>query len=152
MYLLIKTINIVAQAKHGDTVKVHYTGRLEDGTVFDSSENQNPLEFTLGEGRVIKGFEEAVDGMNTGETRTTTIPAEEAYGERRDEMVFELERDQLPPEIDPEVGQQLQMQLQNGENIPVVVAGLNDDSITIDANHPLAGKTLVFDIELVGIA
>lgn len=151
MYLLIKTTSIVAQAKHGDTVKVHYTGRLEDGTVFDSSENQSPLEFTLGEGRVIKGFEEAVDGMNTGETRTTTIPADEAYGERREEMVFELERDQLPPEIDPEVGQQLQMQLQNGENIPVVVAGLKDESITIDANHPLAGKTLVFDIELVGI-
>ena len=142
----------MAQAKHGDTVHVHYTGRLEDGTVFDSSENQAPLEFKLGEGRVIKGFEEVVDGMQAGESRTTSIPPEEAYGERREDMVFSLEREQLPENLDPEVGQQLQMQLQNGENIPVVVAAISDDDVTIDANHPLAGKTLVFDIELVGIA
>jgi peptidylprolyl isomerase len=139
----------VAKAKKGDNVKVHYTGRLEDGTVFDSSHDREPLEFTLGEGQVIQGFETAVDGMAEGETKTTKIPAEEGYGDRREEMVIELERGKVPSDIQPEVGQNLQIQLQNGEQLPVVVTAVEDEKVVIDANHPLAGKTLVFDIELV---
>jgi peptidylprolyl isomerase len=139
----------VAKAKKGDNVKVHYTGRLEDGTVFDSSHDREPLEFTLGEGQVIQGFEMAIDGMSEGETKTTTIPADEGYGDRRDEMVIELDRGKVPSDIEPEVGQNLQIQLQNGEQLPVVVTAVEDEKVIIDANHPLAGKTLVFDIELV---
>lgn len=142
----------MAQAKAGDTVQVHYTGKLKDGTVFDSSKDRQPLEFRLGEGSVIAGFEQAVDGMETGQTVTTTVDPENGYGERREDMVLQVESNQLPEDLDPEVGQQLQLQLQNGQQVPVVVTNVENGTVTIDANHPLAGETLVFDIELIGVS
>lgn len=140
----------MAQAKNGDTVRVHYTGRLDDGTVFDSSRGREPLEFTLGAQQVIPGFEQAVDGLSPGEERTVEIPADRAYGARRDEMLLTVGRDQFPDEIQPEVGQQLQMS-QDGQVAVVTVAGVTDSDVTLDANHPLAGKDLTFDVQLVEI-
>ncbi|CAM3353017.1 FKBP-type peptidyl-prolyl cis-trans isomerase [Rhodothermus bifroesti] len=142
----------MAHAKAGDHVKVHYTGRLSDGTVFDSSRDREPLEFTLGIGEVIPGFEQAVLGMEPGETKTVTIPAEEAYGPRREDMIIEVSRDQVAPGLQLAIGQQLQLRLQDGRVIPVVVADLSEETVTIDANHPLAGEDLTFEIELVAIA
>ncbi len=139
------------QAKDGDTVRVHYTGTLEDGTVFDSSVEREPLEFTLGEGTLITGFEEAVKGMQVGQSITVTIPAEEAYGPYLDDLVLVIERDQLPEDLDPEVGQQLQMQQTSDRTILVIVTDVSETTITVDANHPLAGKDLTFEIELVEI-
>jgi FKBP-type peptidyl-prolyl cis-trans isomerase 2 len=140
----------MAQAQTGDTVRVHYTGRLDGGEVFDSSRGRDPFEFTLGEGQVIPGFDRAVTGMEPGDEKTVTIPSDQAYGERRDEMVGEVPRAQFPPHIDPQVGQQLQMQ-QEGQNFVVTVAEVSDDAVKLDANHPLAGKDLTFDLELVEI-
>lgn len=140
----------MAQAKSGDTVRVHYTGRLEDGSVFDSSRGREPLEFVLGARQVIPGFEEAVDGLSPGEERTVSIPVDRAYGPRREEMVLVVARDQFPDDIEPEVGQQLQMS-QDGQVAIVTVTGVSDAEITMDANHPLAGKDLTFDVELVEI-
>ncbi len=141
----------MTQAKNGDTVKVHYTGKLDNGNVFDTSENREPLEFTLGEGQVIPGFENAVVGMQPGESKTTAIPAEEAYGEHHEEMVIQVPRDQFPPDVQPEVGQQLQVRQQNGQSFVVNVTDVSDDTVTLDANHPLAGENLTFDISLVEI-
>ncbi len=141
----------MTQAQHGDTVKVHYTGTLEDGTVFDSSEGHDPLEFTLGSGQVIVGFEEAVTGMKSGDKKKVNIPADKAYGQRNEEMVLQAPRDQVPTDIDPEVGQQLQMGGPNGETVVVRVAEVTDEHVVLDANPPLAGKDLTFDIELVAI-
>ncbi len=141
----------MTQAQHGDTVKIHYTGTLEDGTVFDSSEGNDPLEFTLGSGQVIVGFEEAVTGMKSGDKKKVDIPADKAYGQRNDEMVLKAPRDQVPSDIDPEVGQQLQMGGPNGETVVVRVTEVTDEHVTLDANPPLAGKDLTFDIELVAI-
>lgn len=138
-------------AKQGDKVKVHYTGRLKDGTVFDSSENREPLEFTIGNGQMIPGFEKAVDGMSVGEERTAEIVADEAYGQRQDNMVVNVPKEQVPSDIKPEVGQQLAIN-RGGQNIPVVVADVTETEVILDANHPLAGKDLVFDIKLVDIA
>ncbi len=141
----------MAQAKQGDEVKVNYTGRLDDGTVFDSSEGREPLAFTVGGGQVIPGFEAAVDGMVVGDSKTITIPCAEAYGPYREDMVLTVPREQLPEGLNPEVGQQLQMG-QSQENMLIVsVTGVSDESITLDANHPLAGKDLTFDVELVAI-
>lgn len=142
----------MAKVKQGDAVQVHYTGKLEDGTVFDTSEGNDPLTFTVGEQKVIPGFERAVQGMEPGQTKTAELSPEQAYGPRREDMVTEMERDQIPEDVDPEVGQQLQLRLQNGRTIPVVITDVADGTVTIDANHPLAGKTLVFDIELVDIS
>jgi FKBP-type peptidyl-prolyl cis-trans isomerase 2 len=142
----------VAQVKEGDEVQVHYTGKLEDGTVFDTSEDGEPLSFTVGENKVIPGFEEAVTGMEPGDSKTTEVEPEEAYGEHRDDMVMEMERDQIPQDVDPEVGQQLQLRLENGQTVPVLITALGEDTVTIDANHPLAGRTLLFEIELVDVA
>lgn len=142
----------MVQAKSGDTVKIHYTGRLEDGTVFDSSANREPLEFTLNGGQVIPGFEQAVLGMSPGESKTEKIPMDQAYGPHRSEMVLEVNREQMPPELQPEVGQQLQVQQPDGQTIPVFVTEVTDSTVTLDANHPLAGEDLTFDIELVEIA
>jgi peptidylprolyl isomerase len=139
-------------AKNGDSVKIHYTGTLEDGTTFDSSQGRDPLEFTLGGGQVIVGFEEAVTGMTTGEKKKVTIPADKAYGQRNEEMVITAPRDQVPPEIDPEVGQQLQMAGPDNQPIVVQIIEVTDEHIILDANPPLAGKDLIFDIELVTIA
>ncbi|MFO7606567.1 MAG: peptidylprolyl isomerase [Desulfurivibrionaceae bacterium] len=141
----------MSQAKNGDTVKINYKGSLDDGTVFDSSEGREPLSFTLGGGQVIPGFEEAVEGMAVGESKSVNIPAEKAYGPRNEEMVIEAPRDQVPPEINPEVGLKLQMAGPNEEVVVVEVTEVTDTHIKLDANPPLAGKDLNFDIELVAI-
>ena len=140
----------MAQAQSGHKVRIHYVGRLEDGSVFDSSEGRSPLEFTLGENQVIPGFEDAVSGMEPGQETTVTIPSDRAYGQHKAELVFEVPREQFPDDVDPQIGQQLQMT--NGNQTAVVtVAALADDSVRLDANHPLAGKDLTFDISLVEI-
>lgn len=139
------------KAKPGDTVRVHYTGKLDDGEVFDSSEDREPLEFTVGQGSVIPGFENAVEGMEPGEQKTETIPCEQAYGERRDELVIDVKREQLPSDLKPEVGQRLSVVQKSGQSIPVVVAAVDEDNVRLDANHPLAGQDLTFTIRLVEI-
>lgn len=137
--------------KEGDTVTVHYTGTLNSGEVFDSSKDREPLSFTLGQGQLIAGFEKAVIGLSVGDTTTTNIPATEAYGERNPEMIVEVPKNQLPTEIEAKVGVQLQLNQPNGQAIPVQITEVNEDTITIDANHPLAGKNLSFEIEIVSI-
>lgn len=139
-------------AKKGDNVKVHYTGRLKDGTIFDSSEGREPLGFQVGAGQMIKGFDAAVDGLEMGKKVTAEIPAAEAYGDVNEELYFDVPKDNLPPDLKPEVGQQLAMTQPNGEQVPVKVKEVKDEIVVIDANHDLAGKDLVFDIELVEIA
>ena len=141
----------MTQAKQGDTVKVHYTGRLEDGTRFDSSEGREPIELTLGAGGIIPGFETSVVGMTPGETKTVTIPSDEAYGDRRNEMVQQVDRSQIPPEVDLKPGAQLRATGSDGRQFLVRVLEVADESVTIDANHPLAGQDLTFEIELVEI-
>ncbi len=141
----------MAEARAGDTVKVHYTGKLDDGTVFDSSEGRDPLEFKLGEGHVIPGFEKAVEGMKTGESETVTIEAEDAYGPYQDEMVFRVSSDEMPEDLDPKVGEQLQMRQSDGGMVAVTVKGIDEKEVALDANHPLAGEALTFEIELVEI-
>ena len=140
-----------ATANDGNTVKVHYTGTLEDGTTFDTSVGSEPLEFTLGESRMIPGFEGAVKGMQVGQSKTVVIPAEEAYGPYRDDLVLVIKRDQLPEGMDPEVGQQLPMQQTGGGTVVVIVTDVSEETITVDANHRLAGKDLIFELELVEI-
>ena len=140
------------KAEKGDKVKVHYKGTLEDGTVFDSSENRDPLEFTIGSGQLIPGFDKGVTGMEINEKKTINIPAAEAYGERKDNLVLDIPKADLPEGLSPEEGQQLQMKNQEGQSFVVTVTDIQDSSITIDANHPLAGKDLTFDIELVEIS
>ncbi|NLE29734.1 MAG: peptidylprolyl isomerase [Phycisphaerae bacterium] len=142
----------MTQAKEGNTVKVHYTGKLEDGTIFDSSRDSEPLEFTLGAGQIIPGFEQAVIGMDIGDSKTVTIVPEQGYGNHMDEMVMSVKRDQLPPDLDPKVGLQLQSQQRNGQIVTFIITEVNESAITVDANHPLAGKTLIFDIELLDVA
>ena len=142
----------MGQAKSGDTVKIHYIGKLSDGTVFDSSVNREPLEFTLSQGQVIPGFDQAVVGMNLGETKTETIPMDQAYGPYREDMVLEISKQQMPQDLQPEVGQQLQIQQPDGQTIPVMVTEVTDSTVTLDANHPLAGEDLTFEIQLVEIA
>jgi peptidylprolyl isomerase len=141
----------MAGAKYGDTVRVHYTGKLDDGTVFDSSTGRNPLQFTLGEGRIIPGFEKAVVGMNPGESKTVKVPADQAYGPYRKEMVVVVDRDQIPADLKPKVGQELQIRQADGQIIKVTVTDVSISSVTLDANHPLAGKDLTFDIQLLEI-
>jgi peptidylprolyl isomerase len=141
----------MAQAQLGDTVQVHYTGKLPDGTSFDSSLQRDPLQFTLGQGEIIPGFEQAVVGMAPGESKTETVPSDQAYGPHRPEMVVAVDREQLPSDLQPTVGQQLQMRKQDGTAVPVVVSEISDSQVTLDANHPLAGQDLIFDITLVAI-
>ncbi|MDJ0601236.1 MAG: peptidylprolyl isomerase [Crocosphaera sp.] len=141
----------MVQAKLGDTVKVNYTGKLQDGTVFDSSVNRDPLQFSLGEGQVIAGFEEAVVGMSPGDSKSVIIPSEQAYGPYQEELVIVVDETQMPSDLSVEVGQQLQMRHSSGQAVPVMVTNISDDKVTLDANHPLAGKDLTFDIELVTI-
>ncbi|MFZ5776226.1 MAG: FKBP-type peptidyl-prolyl cis-trans isomerase [Thermodesulfobacteriota bacterium] len=142
----------MSAAKTGDSVSIHYTGTLTDGTVFDSSAGREPLQFTIGSGMVIPGFDAAVNGMQVGETKKVTIPCAEAYGERNEELIIQVPRDQVPPEINPEIGQKLQMGGPNGQLVVVSVTEVTDQAVTLDANPPLAGKDLVFDLELVAIA
>ncbi len=141
----------MSEAKNGHQVKVHYTGKLNDGSVFDSSEGKDPLVFTLGEGRMIAGFEKAVLGMKVGEKTTAEIPSAEAYGDHNEEMVISVSKDKIPADINPEVGLQLSIKQADGSAVPVVVTEVTDENIELDANHPLAGKDLVFDIELVSV-
>ncbi len=137
-------------AKNGDTVQLNYVGKLADGSVFDSSEGREPLQFTLGQGQIIPGFEKAVLGMKVGEKKTVTIPMDQAYGPHRDDLVIQVARKQLPSGANPQVGKQLPM-VSNNRLVMVTVLKIEGDTITIDANSPLAGKDLTFEIELVSI-
>lgn len=141
----------MTQAKSGDTVRIHYTGTLDDGTQFDSSAGGEPLEFALGGGQVIPGFDSAVDGMAVGENKTVTIAPDEAYGQRHEQLVQQVSRDALPDDMEPAVGMHLQSQSPDGQIMNLVVTEVADDTITVDANHPLSGQALTFDIELVEI-
>lgn len=142
----------MSTAAAGSKVKIHYTGRLEDGTVFDSSKDRDPLEFEVGSGQVIPGFDDAVEGMGAGDEKTVTIPAVDAYGPRRQELVLDVPGDQLPDELEPAPGQQLQMQTPDGQTFQVTVTDVTETGVQVDANHPLAGKDLTFDILVVGVA
>lgn len=139
------------QAQEGDKVRIHYTGKLTDGTVFDSSAGRDPLEFILGSGMVIPGFDDAVDGLEVGATITAIIPAEKAYGPRREEMIARIDRAQFGEEMELALGQKYVLPQPNGGQAILVVTELNDTHVTLDGNHELAGKDLVFDIELVEI-
>ncbi|MBI1358462.1 MAG: peptidylprolyl isomerase [Acidobacteria bacterium] len=141
----------MAEAKQGDTVRVHYTGTLASGEVFDSSRERDPLEFQLGAGMVVPGFDAAVNGMSEGETVRRTIPAAEAYGPRRDDLTVKVERERVPENVQLEIGGRLQIQTPDGRVAAVTVTEITDDSVHLDANHPLAGKDLTFEIELVEV-
>ncbi len=138
------------QAKRGDTVHVHYKGTLDDGSVFDTSEGHDPISFTLGEGDVIPGFENAIEGMSIGDKKTSRMEPGDAYGDRREELVFTVGKDQMP-EGEVEVGDMLQVGFPDGSSSAVTVAAVTDSSVHLDANHPLAGKALTFELQLVGI-
>lgn len=142
----------MSQAKKGSVVKVHYTGTLTDETVFDSSRERDPLEFTVGAGQMIQGFDTAVEGMAVGESKKVNIPSEEAYGPRRDEAVFNVPMEKMPEGLKPEVGMQLEASQQDGQRQLLTIAEVKDTEVVLDANHPLAGKDLVFDIELVEVS
>ncbi len=141
----------MSHAKSGDTVKIHYTGTLDDGTEFDSSAGREPLEFEVGGGQVIPGFDKAVEGMAVGDSKSVRIEAEEAYGPRHDQLVQEVDRSLLPEDLDPKEGMALQSSSPDGQVTQFMVTAVSDDTITVDANHPLAGQALSFDIELVDI-
>ena len=141
----------MTQAQVGDMVKVHYTGRLTDGTTFDTSLERDPLEFTLGEGELIAGFEQAVLGMAAGESKTTTIPADQAYGPHHAERMIDVERHHLPSDLQPEIGQRLEMTRPDGTTLSVMITTVTETQVTLDANHPLAGQDLIFDITLLEI-
>lgn len=138
--------------KSGDTVKVHYHGKLSNGETFDSSEGRDPLEFKVGTGNVIAGFDNGVLEMKPGDKKTLEIPVDEAYGPRNDELVLEFPNEKLPEDMKPEKGMQLQLSGQDGQVYPVVVTEVKEEGVVLDANHPLAGEALVFDVELVEIA
>ena len=139
------------QAQNGDKVKVHYHGKLRSGETFDSSEGREPLEFTVGSGQVIKGFDDGVSGMQVGDKKTVEINVEDAYGEKSEDMIIEFPKEQFPGDMNPEIGQQLMMSNGSGQSFPVTITEVRDDSVLLDANHPLAGQDLIFDIELVEI-
>lgn len=141
----------MAQAKQGDRVKVHYMGKLEDGTVFDTSQERHPLQFTIGNGQVIVGFEQAVIGMKIGESKVAKIPMDQAYGPRRDDLVVTMDRSKLPDGLNPAVGQRLEITQTDDQVSLVTVIGATESSLTLDANHPLAGKELTFDLQLLEI-
>ena len=142
----------MAQARMGDRVVVHYTGKLADGTVFDSTRDDEPLEFTLGGKEVIPAFEQAVVGLAPGESRTTTVPAAEAYGPRREELEAHVERRRFPGRPDFKVGQQIKINQKDGQALVATVVAVTATTVTLDANHPLAGKDLTYAITLVSIA
>jgi len=141
----------MSKPKRNDKVRVHYTGRLDDGSVFDTSQGAEPLEFTIGANQVITGFENAVKEMEVGEKKTIKIPADEAYGPRREDLVIKVERAKFPPHITPEVGMHLQITQSGGSILNVLISEVTDEYVTLDANHPFAGKDLTFDLELVSI-
>jgi len=139
----------MTQAKEGDMVKVHYTVKLGDGMVIGSTTNHEPLQFTVGEGQILPGFEQAVVGMNPGESKTIKVPADQAFGPHLDEMVVVIDRARLPEEFNPKIGEQVQFRQEDGQIATVLVTNVSELSITIDANHPLAGKDLTFDIQFI---
>ena len=139
------------KVKEGDTVKVHYTGTLKDGSVFDSSKGKEPLEFTVGKGRLIPDFEKAVVGMGVGDSKSIQVAAENAYGHRRDELVITVPRSDLPEDLPVEMGKRLQMRQSNGQIVILTVADVTESGVTLDANHALAGKDLNFEMQLVEI-
>ena len=141
----------MAQAQAGNKVKVHYTGRLDDNSIFDSSEGNDPLEFIVGQGQVIDGFDQAVLGLETGQSTTVHIEPENAYGERREQLIFVIDRKELPIDIDPQPNQRFQMRNEAGQELVVTVTDVSDNTVTFDGNHPLAGKALTFDIQLVEV-
>jgi peptidylprolyl isomerase len=141
----------MGQAKNGSKVKLHFTGKLDDGTVFATSTDSQPVEFTLGQNQVLPGLEEAVEGMATGESKTVKILSEQAYGQRREDLTQEIPKENLPADLAPEVGQRLRIDRPDGEPMIVSVAAVSDDAITIDGNHPLAGQDLTFDLEMIEI-
>ena len=141
----------MGQAKHGDMVTVHYTGRLENGEIFANSRDGEPLEFALGSEKVIPGFEKGIIGMEAGETKTITVPPEEAYGQRHEELVVDVKKSEFPEDLTLAIGGQLQFRRRDGDPIRVTVADMDDDTVTLDANHPLAGYTLTFNILLVAV-
>lgn len=142
----------MAQAQYGDEVTIHYTGKLEDGTVFDTSTDRSPLHFAIGDGQIIPGFERAILGMSPGESRTIKVPMDEAYGPRREEMILVVDRNEFPAHMKPEAGQLVEMRHPDGRRIIVTVMDISQSRVTLDANHPLAGKDLTFDIQLLEIA
>lgn len=142
----------MSEVENGSRVKVHYTGKFEDGTVFGSSEGKDPLEFTIGEGNVLPGLENAVVGMNVGDKKTVTLPPTEAYGEYSQDLVAQIDRKDIPNDLDPNVGDRLKMQRADGQEVVVAVTKTDEQAITIDANPPLAGKTLIIELELIEIA
>ncbi len=142
----------MTQAKKGDSVKISFKGKLSDGTVFADTAGGEPLEFTLGEGRIIPGLETAIEGMDQGQSKSVTIPAEQAYGPRRDELIEKVGKDQFPENLDPQVGQRFEIPQQKGNTMVVSVIDVSDDVVTLDGNHPLAGEELTFDVELVEVA
>jgi peptidylprolyl isomerase len=141
----------MSHAKSGDTVKIHYTGKLDDGTQFDSSQGREPLEFEVGSGQVIAGFDKAVEGMAVGENKSVRLEPDEAYGQRHDQLVQEVDRNVLPDDLNPETGMALQSNSPDGQVTQFIVTAVTEETITVDANHPLAGQVLSFDIELVDI-
>jgi len=141
----------MAQAKAGDRVKINFTGKLEDGSVFANTANSEPLEFKLGEGKLIPGVEKAVEGMNVGESKTVKVLPEQAYGQRHDELVEVVGRDKFPKDVKPQVGQQFEVPQQEGQSIVVRVVDVSEQSVTLDGNHPLAGRDLTFELELLEI-
>ncbi len=141
----------MSTVKDGDTVKIHYKGTLDDDSVFDSSEGRDPLEFKVGEGRVIPGFENGVKGMAVGEEKKIHIPVEEAYGERREDMKLDVPRQQFPQDLEVKNGMQFQLQADNGQAMMATVIGFTDEQVYLDANHPLAGKALNFELKLEAI-
>lgn len=138
-------------ARQGDRVTVHYTGRLDDGTVFDTSEGREPIAFTLGAGQVIPGFERAIEGMEEGEIRTFTVPAEEAYGPHRPELVHRIARSEVPPQVELDLGARLKARDRAGNRVLLTVVEVTDEEVVLDANHPLAGMDLTFEVEVVCI-
>lgn len=149
--MLVTGCGCLVVATEGDTVKIHYTGKLADGTVFDTSVGSEPLEFTMGQGQTISGFEQAIIGMQVGESKTVTIPADQAYGQHREDVILEVSKDELPEDLEPQVGMQLQMNQGDGGITIVTITEVSETTIRIDANHPLAGQDLTFSIELVDI-
>ena len=141
----------MSHASQGDTVRIHYTGKLEDGTILESSCKCTPLELVLGAGQVMGGLERAVHGMEPGECKSVPIPVAEAFGARRADMIFEIDRDCLPVNVDPEIGHEVIIDGREGRPIPVILKAVSESTVTVDANHPLAGRDLVFDLELVEI-
>ena len=139
------------QVQNGDKIRIHYHGKLRSGDVFDSSNGREPLEFTVGSGQVIKGFDEGVKGMKVGDKKTIEIPVGEAYGEKEQERMLQFPIEQFPPDLKPEVGMQLMMSDGSGQQLPVTITEVKEDSVVLDANHPLAGQDLIFDLELVEI-